>query len=237
MHTLTATFTPTDTTDYTTATATVTLTVIPITPTLGLTSNANPVFLMNAVTFTATIASNATPPTGTVVFYDGTTQIGSGTVANGVASFTTTALSAQAHSITAAYSGDSNYGPGSSGTLSETVVDFTIAPIGSGTVSSTAGALASFPLVVTPVGAATLPGTMTLKVAGLSVGATAVFSPATVTAGSGMTAVTLQVQLPGSADLERPARPFGATLPSAFCLSSCLFPAGCAKPPGDGRAS
>ena len=218
-HTLTATFTPTDTTDYTTSTATVTLTVIPITPTLGLTSNANPVFFSNAVTFTASIASNATPPTGTVAFYDGTTQIGTGTVSGGVATFTTTTLSAQVHSITAAYSGDSSYGPATSGVLSETVVDFTIAPVGSGTVSSTASGLASFPLVVTPVGGPTLPGTMTLKVTGLSVGSIATFSPATVTVGSGTTAVTLQVQLPGSAALERPARPFaGGTLPIAFCL-------------------
>jgi hypothetical protein len=218
-HTLTATFTPTDTTDYTTSTATVTLTVIPITPTLGLTSNANPVFFSNAVTFTASIASNATPPTGSVAFYDGTTQIGTGTVSGGVATFTTTTLSAQVHSITAAYSGDSSYGPATSGVLSETVVDFTIAPVGSGTVSSTASGLASFPLVVTPVGGPTLPGTMTLKVTGLSVGSIATFSPATVTVGSGTTAVTLQVQLPGSAALERPARPFaGGTLPIAFCL-------------------
>jgi Bacterial Ig-like domain (group 3) len=225
-HTLTVTFTPTDTTDYTSSTATVNLTVIPITPTLGLTSNVNPVFLLNAVTFTATIASNATPPTGTMVFYDGATQIGTGTVTAGVASFTTTALTAAPHSITAAYSGDSNYGPATSGVLSETVVDFTVAPVGSGTVSAAASGMASFALVVTPVGGPVLPGTMTLKVAGLSVGSTATFSPSTVTAGSGSTPVTLQVQLPGKAALERSARPFaGGTLPLAFCLILLPFSA------------
>ena len=67
-HTLTATFTPTDTTHYTTATATVTLTVIPVTPSLTITASPNPVFLSNPVTFTATISSFATTPTGTVTF-------------------------------------------------------------------------------------------------------------------------------------------------------------------------
>lgn len=218
-HTLTATFTPTDTTDYTTATATVTLTVIPITPTLGLTSNANPIFLANPVTFTATIASQATPPTGTVVFMDSTTQIGTGTVSSGVATFTTSSLSTAIHSITAVYSGDSSYGQASSGALSEQVVDFTLAPSGSGTASSPASGTVSYPLVITPVGSSTLPGALTFSVTGLSLDSTATFSPASLTAGSGTTTVTLQVKLPGSAALERPSRPFaGGSLPLAFCL-------------------
>ena len=144
-HTLTATFSPTDTTDYTTSSATVILTVVPITPSLGLTSNANPVFSANAVTFTATIASQAVPPTGTVTFYDGATQIGTGTVSSGSATFTTTALSNLVHSITAVYSGDSSYGPATSGVLSENVVDFTIVPQGGGADSVPAASVASFP--------------------------------------------------------------------------------------------
>src|ERR1035441_2082940 len=109
-HTLSVTFTPTDTTDYTPATAAVSLTVIPATPALALTSNANPVFLANAVTFTATITSSATPPTGAIVFMDGATQLGSAAVSSGAASFTTSSLSNAIHAITAVYSGDSSYG-------------------------------------------------------------------------------------------------------------------------------
>jgi hypothetical protein len=225
-HTLTATFTPTDTTDYTTVTATVTLTVIPASLSLGLTSNANPVFMSNAVTFTATIPSYATPPTGTVTFYDGTTQIGSATVSSGVATLTTSSLSNVIHSITAVYSGDSSYGPATSGALSETVEDFTLAPVGSGVVSISAKGLASFPLVITPVGGSTFPGAMTLDVTGLSLDSTASFAPATVSAGSGTTTVTLQVQLPGKAALDSPARPFkGGALPLA--LSLILLPFAC----------
>src|ERR1035438_8899661 len=129
-HTLTASFPPPDTIHYPTSTASVILTVVPATPALSLTSNANPVFMSNAVTFTATISSFATPPTGTVTFYDGGTQIGTGTVTNGVATLATTALSNQIHSITAVYSGDTSYGPASSGAVSEKVVDFSVAPAG-----------------------------------------------------------------------------------------------------------
>ena len=218
-HTLTATFTPTDTTDYTTSTATVTLTVIPVTPTLKLSSNTNPVFLANPVTFTATISSFATPPTGTVTFYDGATQIGTGTVSAGVATFTTSALASLANSITAVYSGDSSYGPATSAPVSQMVEDFTLAALGGGTANVPAGSVASYSLAIAPVGGATLPGAVTFSVIGISLDSTAGFSPATVTAGSGASTVTLQVQLPGKAALQAPARPFGgSSLPLALSL-------------------
>jgi hypothetical protein len=222
-HTLTATFTPTDAVDYIPATASVTLTVVPVTPTVNLTSNANPVFLSNAVTFTATIPSAASPATGTVTFYDGTTQIGSGAVNSGSATFTTSALSSSPHSITAVYSGDTSYGPATSSPLSERVVDFTVAPSGSGKVTTAAASIASFPIVITPVGSSTLPGAITFNVDGLSLGSTATFSPSTVAAGSGATTVVLQVQLPGKAAIQPNARPFSrGELP--LMLSLVLLP-------------
>ena len=229
-HTLSATFTPADTTDYTTATATVTLTVIPVTPGLTITSNANPVFMSNQVTFTATISSLATSPTGTVAFYDGATQIGSSAVSSGVATFTTSSLSNLIHSITAVYSGDSSYGPATSGPLSENVEDFTLAPAGSASLSVAAGGSASYSLVISPVGGSTLPGAVKLSLAGISLDSTAGFSPVSVTAGSGATTVTLQVQLPGKAALEQPRRPFrGGALPLALCLILLPFAASLRK--------
>jgi hypothetical protein len=89
-------------------------------------SSANPSALNQAVTFTATIKGigATTLPTGTVVFMDGTTSLGTGTVQNvgGVAQATVTATltTIGAHTITAAYSGDGTFG-GSSGTLTQTV--------------------------------------------------------------------------------------------------------------------
>jgi hypothetical protein len=188
-----------------------------------VTSNANPVFLSNPVTFTASISAYGTLPTGTIAFYDGTTQIGSSAVAAGVATFTTSALAAGPHSITAVYSGDSSYGPAKGGPLSELAEDFTIAPAGGGAVTVSAGGLASFPLVVTPVGGPTMPSAINLSVTGLSLASTGSFSPASVAAGSGTTTVMLQVQLPGKAALEIPPRPFarplgGGALPLALSL-------------------
>jgi hypothetical protein len=204
-HTLTATFTPNDTTDYTPATATVTLTVIPVTPNLTLTASPNPAFALNPVTFTASIATFATSPTGSVTFYDGTTQLGMGTVASGSATYTTSALTAGIHSITAAYSGDSTYGAATSVGVSETIEDFTLALTG----SVTSGTVTTYNLTITPVGGATLPGAVTLTVAGLPFGVTGVFTPATVPENSGATPVVLQVRSPDLTAMHTSRRPFG----------------------------
>ena len=84
-----------------------------VTPTAASTYNVG-------VTFTATVTSATSGvPTGTVDFFDGTSKIGSGTLnATGVATYTTTTsatttvaqLAAGAHTITAVYNGDANYG-------------------------------------------------------------------------------------------------------------------------------
>lgn len=81
------------------------LTSTPASPNLGQTMT-----LTAAVIFEAAVA-----PTGSMTFLDGTTQLGT-TVLNesGIATFTTSALTAGTHSITAAYSGDGNYLAGSS---------------------------------------------------------------------------------------------------------------------------
>jgi hypothetical protein len=204
-HTLTATFTPNDTIDYTTATATVTLTVTPATPVLGLTASPNPAFALNPVTLTATISAFATPPTGTVTFYDGTMQLGMGTVTASSATYTTTALTAGTHSITAAYSGDSSYGPATSGVVSETILDFKLAETG----SVTAGTVTTYNLTVTPLGGATFPEAVTFSVSGLPLGVTGVFTPATVPANSGTASAVLQVTSPNFARMNTTRKPFG----------------------------
>ncbi len=64
------------------------------------------------MTFTATITPASTgsaQPTGTVAFFSGSTLLGGGTVSNDAATFTTTALPVGTSTITATYSGDSNY--------------------------------------------------------------------------------------------------------------------------------
>jgi hypothetical protein len=92
--------------------------------TTTVTPSANPSTYGNAVTFTATVApvvSAAGTPTGTVTFWDGTTVLGTGTLSGGSASYTTSALAAGGHSITASYGGDSYFFTSTSAVLTQTV--------------------------------------------------------------------------------------------------------------------
>jgi len=222
--TLNATFTPTDAIDYTTAAASVTLTVIPGTPSLTITSSANPIFMSAAVSFTASLPSYATSETGTVTFYSGSTAIGTATVSGGSATLTTTALAAGSQSITASYSGDANYGPATSSAITETVQDFTLAFAGgNGTVTAQPGGQATYSLVVTPTNGTLLPAAVTLSASNLPLGMTASFSPATIPAGSAATTVTMTITLPGKSGNEQPRSPFGGALPVALGLALLPF--------------
>ncbi len=222
--TLKVLFTPTDTTHYTTATGSVTLTVIPAIPSVTVSSSPNPVFFSNPVTLTATISALAVMPTGSVTFFDGTTQVGTGTVSAGIATCTTSALTTGTHSITAVYSGDSSYGPATSGIISEMIQDFNFAESGS---SVTAGPVTTYPLLISPVGGTTLAGAVVMSVTGTPLGVTPVFTPGTVTANSGATPVTLQMKSPDQLGSRRPMRgPFGGgRLPVALGILLLPFAA------------
>jgi subtilase family serine protease len=75
-----------------------------------------------SITVTSASASSTTTPTGTLtIAVDGTAQTPSLTLTNGSATYTFSATAAGAHSIAAAYSGDSNYSA-SSGSLALTVL-------------------------------------------------------------------------------------------------------------------
>jgi hypothetical protein len=219
--TLSVTFTPTDTTDYTTATATVKLTVNQAAPANTLTSSANPAFLLNAVTFTATVSSSGGTPGGTVSFYDGTTLLGQGTLSSGVATYSTSALAAGAHTITAAYSGDTDFSAVTSSALTETIEDFTVSWLSSGvtTLIAPPGGQAVYSLTLSPPSGTTFPAPITFSVTGLPAGATATFSPATIAAGAGTTTVTMTVTLASQSAVKPLGRPFGGgALPVALGL-------------------
>src|SRR5205823_2635985 len=96
-------------------------TVQQATTSTNLSSSAATATAGQAVTFTAAVSSNAGAPTGTVYFYDGTTLLGTGTVVNGVATFTTSGLSVGNHYITAVYGGDANFSGSTSQTLEEAI--------------------------------------------------------------------------------------------------------------------
>ena len=87
-------------------------------------SSKNPSTSGDTVTFTATLAAiapGAGTPTGTVTFMDGATVLGTGTLASKKATFATASLAEGTHSITAVYSGDSNFNGSTSTALSQKV--------------------------------------------------------------------------------------------------------------------
>ncbi len=121
--------------------------------TTALQASASTVNSGQQVTFTATVTGSGGTPTGTVNFLDGGTQIGSGTLnGSGVATFSTTSLAVGAHSITAAYLGDSNFAASTSSAVNVQVnaaPDFTVSATPS-SQSVTPGQSTSYTLTLTP---------------------------------------------------------------------------------------
>jgi autotransporter-associated beta strand protein len=94
----------------------------------ALVTSASPVFYGTSITFTATVTITSAPlgtPGGSVVFLDGSTQIGSQPLAlvtgQYQAALTTNTLGAATHTITAQYQGDSNYAGSTSNSVSQEV--------------------------------------------------------------------------------------------------------------------
>jgi hypothetical protein len=82
---------------------------VPYLTTLTLTSSLNPSYYGDSVTFTATATSSTGTPTGTVTFYDGSTELGTGTLSSESATYTTSTLTVGSHTIKAVYGGDSSH--------------------------------------------------------------------------------------------------------------------------------
>src|SRR5207248_11307292 len=92
------------------------------TTTTTLRSSTNPSPLGRPITFTAMISSTAGTPTGTVTFKDGATTLGTGTLnSSGQATYSTSSLTADTHSITASYDGDTNFATSTSTAVSQVV--------------------------------------------------------------------------------------------------------------------
>lgn len=119
----------------------------PTTTTLARTAGTEPSNGGSPVTFTATVAGTA--PTGSVIFHDGLTPIGTVTLnGSAQASLTTSALGGGSHAITAQFVGAS---PSTSAPLTQTVVDTRAATTTTLTTSgnpSNHGAAATFTAAV-----------------------------------------------------------------------------------------
>jgi prepilin-type N-terminal cleavage/methylation domain-containing protein len=176
-HTITAVYNG-DSTYNTSTSANFNQTVSKLNTTATLGSSQNPSIVNKPVTFTATVAPGAA--TGTVNFVDTTTSTTIGNainVSSGTATCTYTFTTTGTHSITATYSGDTNYVGSSSSALTQTVnVNASIAL--SGVVSNQAQA--TFTATVAPAGAT---GTVQFKVNGTASGGPVTLSGGTATSG------------------------------------------------------
>lgn len=88
--------------------------------TTTLTSSATSTASGASVTFTATVSPSAA--TGTIVFYDSSTELGSTELSSGEAALSISALAVGTHSITAVYGGSSSYATSTSSAVSVVIV-------------------------------------------------------------------------------------------------------------------
>ena len=138
----------------TSATLTQTVNRDPTTTSLG--SSANPSVSGQAVTYTATVTANAPgsgTPTATVTFQDGGVNIAGCVNQALLAGATTCGVTypgVGSHSITAIYSGDPDFLPSTSATLTQTVnQDATTATLGSSANPAVSGQALTFTVTVT----------------------------------------------------------------------------------------
>lgn len=91
--------------------------------TVTLTSAPNPSLYGTAVTLTATLAgqSACALPAGTVTFLDGAVTLGTANLNSGIATLSISTLAVGTHSLTAVYSGDTNYTGSTSAAVSHVV--------------------------------------------------------------------------------------------------------------------
>jgi sugar lactone lactonase YvrE len=174
-----------------------------------LTGSPNPVFLLNPVTYTATVKGVITTlpgtPTGTVTFYDATanTTLGTATLGTstlngaGVATLTAVAYSfVGTHNITATYNGSADYTAATSAVLPVVVEDFAIAvPNPASAIVNPSGS-ATFVIPFNPVNGLTFPAAIVLTTSGAPTGSTVTLSSSTIAAGSGTSNITLTVVAP-----------------------------------------
>ena len=153
------------------------------------------------VTMTATVASTTSGvPTGTVKFLDNGSLIGTATLSNGVATYTTAGLSVGTHVIVPVYSGDTDFSANTasasssgSNTVLITPLDFSLQVTSQGTVEGTYGTTRQFTLHIAPIGG-TYPGDVQFTTNNNGpILSTYTFSPATVSKTGGPTDIVLTV--------------------------------------------
>jgi parallel beta-helix repeat protein len=125
------------------------LQIQPGSTTITLAASSTQIIAGQSVKFTAAVKSSAGIPTGIVLFYDGTSSLGSMTLdSGGTAVYSIASLAAGLNSITAVYQGDTNHTGTTSSPVSETVQDFSLTAISAGTISLNPGQVATTSITV-----------------------------------------------------------------------------------------
>lgn len=136
-----------------------------ISPTLSLASSASSALVGASLSFTLEVSGGVKTPTGTASLLDGGSSISKQTLdASGNATFDLSNLAVGVHSLSASYSGDSNFAPATSTLLSQSITDFKIA-LTPGSQTVAAGTTAKYLLTVTPE--AGFAGTVSVTCSGL----------------------------------------------------------------------
>jgi minor extracellular serine protease Vpr len=136
------------------------------TTTLSLTSSNQTITYGDSVTLQATLSSTAgTPPDGEkVTFKNGTAAVGTGVLAGGVATLTTSTLPAGSLTLTAVYAGDTQYLPVTSASITETVSKAATSVIVTSSQSGGPGQPVTLTATVQPTTGTAVPtGTVTFK--------------------------------------------------------------------------
>lgn len=151
--------------------------------TLVLGSSANPETVTNNVTFSVTASAASGVPTGSIVFSDGGTALGSGTInASGVASFAIATLSPGQHNITASYAGDATDAASQSNGLTQTIAQAaTTTTLGASSATTTVGLSVTFNATVTSNGGPTPTGSVVFMEGSVTLGSVALNSSGAAT--------------------------------------------------------
>jgi len=160
-----------------------------------LTCTPNPAAYQATVACTDTVNSTSGTPSGTVTFYDGSTEIGSSTLSSsGIATISTATLTVGSHSITAVYAANNPWAASTSNAVDEIILSSFSIALTPTTQSIYTGEAASYTLTVTPESGFTLD--VSLACSGLPNNASCTFASDTITGGSGSTKLTIQTSAP-----------------------------------------
>lgn len=162
----------------------------PVQTTTGLSISPSTAAAGQSVTFTATVtpaSGSSGTPTGTVAFMNGTTQLGSASLNGSTATFSTSSLTAGTYSVTAVYSGDSNFS-GSTSTASSLTITAVVTPVDTTTTltasptTATAGDAVTLTAIVKPSSGSAVPtGTVAFVDGSTNLGSSALDNTGTAT--------------------------------------------------------